>query len=112
MYGTDAVALRGRLRWERRRRHRQAWLKRMRWTGLALICLVGLAFALAQTVQGSGPPEYQTVRVRAGDTLWTIAARRYPAADARVQVDQIMRINHLAGPVLFPGETLEVPLRG
>jgi LysM repeat protein len=51
------------------------------------------------------------VTVAAGDTLWSIAARRYPDADPREKVFQIEQLNHLAGPTIVPGERLRVPAR-
>jgi LysM repeat protein len=52
-----------------------------------------------------------TVRVEAGDTVWGIAERRYPTADPRVKVDEIMRLNGRRDPVVHPGESLRVPRR-
>ncbi len=49
--------------------------------------------------------------VQPGDTLWAIAADRYPNSDVRAKVWQIEQVNHLSGETLQPGETLRVPSR-
>ena len=53
--------------------------------------------------------EYQ---VRAGDTLWGIAAdHTEPGGDVRRGVALIMEMNDLDGSVIRPGELLVVPAR-
>jgi nucleoid-associated protein YgaU len=73
--------------------------------------LVGglLLLGLARAVQGSPASAYERVTVRPGDTLWAIAADRYPNADVRDKVDQIERANGLGSPDIRPGQTLRVP---
>ncbi len=50
----------------------------------------------------------QVYRVRAYDTLWTIASSHY-AGDVRDAVWRIERANHLASPDLRPGEVITLP---
>ena len=47
-------------------------------------------------------------RVKAYDTLWTIAAARYPG-DVRDGIWQIQKTNHLGGAAIRPGEVLVLP---
>jgi hypothetical protein len=49
------------------------------------------------------------VKVRPGDSLWSIALRAEPEADPRVVSQEIIQFNALSGSVLVPGETLWVP---
>ena len=49
------------------------------------------------------------VKVRPGDSLWSIALRAEPEADPRVVSQEIIEFNALSGSVLVPGETLWVP---
>jgi LysM repeat protein len=49
------------------------------------------------------------VVVQPGDTLWTIAAARYPADDTRMRVDEIEQLNNLSSPLISVGETLRLP---
>lgn len=77
--------------------------------GLAAVIVVILSLLLARGVQGRVDTGYETVVVRPGDTLWSIAETRYPSQDPRVKLEQIEQINHLAGPMLQPGQQLRVP---
>jgi nucleoid-associated protein YgaU len=70
-------------------------------TALALIVAVA-----ARQSSGAGHP--QRYRVRAGDTLWSIATAHY-AGDPRDAVWRIERRNHLDGVALEPGEVLVLP---
>jgi len=51
----------------------------------------------------------RAVKVRPGDSLWSIALRAEPNADPRVVSQEIIQFNALSGSVLVPGETLWVP---
>ena len=55
-----------------------------------------------------------TIRVRPGDTLWSVARRHGPAGlDTPARMDALLRINHLPNDaVLVPGQTLRVPNAG
>lgn len=88
------------------------WSRRARRSLIGAAAFLFAAFALAQAAHGSGPPGYRTVRVGVGDTVWSIASARYPDADLRQKVDDIMRANHLTQPLVYPGESLRVPSTG
>ena len=47
-------------------------------------------------------------RVKASDTLWSIATRRY-GGDVRAAIWQIQAANHLSGTAIAPGERLVLP---
>lgn len=47
--------------------------------------------------------------VRPGDSLWSVAERAAPDADARIVVQEIIQLNSLSGTVIYPGEQLRVP---
>ena len=86
-----------------------AWPGRGRKLVLWIALTVLFVFGLATAAHGSAPAGYETVTVRAGDTVWTIAAERYPSDDTRARVDQILQANRLSSPVVYPGEMLRVP---
>jgi LysM repeat protein len=46
--------------------------------------------------------------VKPGDSLWSIAAERYPG-DPREGVWKLKRINGLATPSIYPGQELQLP---
>jgi nucleoid-associated protein YgaU len=74
---------------------------------LALAGLVLFAWSVLARPSGAHGPK-AVYRVKASDTLWSIAAHRY-AGDPRAAVWQIESANHLAGTAIFPGERLVLP---
>jgi nucleoid-associated protein YgaU len=70
-----------------------------------------LSLGLAKVAEGGAEGALGTVTVQPGDTLWAIAADRYPNSDVRAKIWQIEQVNHLTGQALQPGETLRVPSR-
>jgi nucleoid-associated protein YgaU len=88
------------LRSDRALRHVYRW---------ALVVVAALAVMLALSRVAQGGEAAATVVVQPGDTLWAIAAERYPGDDTRARVDQIERLNGLQSPVIEAGETLRLP---
>ena len=84
-------------------------------TLMPLVALGGLSLAvtlpaLSSTVHAAPPVAYATVTVHRGDTLWSLAERRTPAAgDVQSTVDQIIATNHLAGAALTAGQNCASP---
>ena len=104
MYGATTDLMR--LRYPRPRPRRRGALRRLA-VGVAAFGLLVLGFAHA--VHGSSGPAYESVTVQPGDTLWAIAAERYPDADTREKIDEIERANGLSDPSIRPGQDLRVP---
>jgi LysM repeat protein len=75
---------------------------------VAVVLLTGalLWAILARDTGAGGSP--QRYRVRAGDTLWSIAVARY-AGDPREGVWKLKRENGLGGTTIVPGEVLLLP---
>jgi hypothetical protein len=74
---------------------------------LVLLALVGvLVLAVARPSQGAGPEERYVVR--AGDTLWQLAAERY-SGDPREGVWRIRERNGFRGGILPVGTILYLP---
>ena len=68
-----------------------------------------LTLAVAWGARGSnGAGGEQLYVVRAGDTLWSIAASHY-GGDPREGVWRMQNENHLAGTLVRPGERLRLP---
>lgn len=74
---------------------------------LILLLLGSLVVAVAAR-QSSGAGHQQTVVVKPGDTLWSIATAHF-AGDPREGVWRIQQRNHLAGDTIEPGERLVLP---
>lgn len=64
---------------------------------------------MAVAAHGGAPAADSRVVVQPGDTLWSIAAERYPGDDVRARVAEIETLNGLSGPVIEAGETLQLP---
>ena len=74
-----------------------------------LLAGAGTSALLALATHVGSAPLGATVVVQPGDTLWSIAANRYPGDDPRARVDEIERLNRLQGPLIEAGETLRLP---
>ena len=60
------------------------------------------------THDSNGAGKSQLYVVRPGDTLWSIAAKRY-GGDPREGIWKLQRRNDLAGTTISPGERLVLP---
>jgi nucleoid-associated protein YgaU len=74
---------------------------------LALLAVVGVLLLVAARPSTGSAPEERYV-VRAGDTLWRLAAERY-GGDPREGVWRIRERNGLRGASLRVGEVLYLP---
>ena len=74
---------------------------------LIVLVVVVLAWAVLARDSGAGGPE-RTVTVRAGDTLWSLAARHL-GGDPREGVWRLQQRNGLAGTLIRPGQQLVLP---
>ena len=79
-----------------------------RWA-VVLLAVVAISLGLAKVALGDAGGAQTVVVVQPGDTLWGIAAARYPGDDVRVRVDEIERLNGLQGPGIEVGEILRLP---
>ena len=61
---------------------------------------------MTRTVDGAGPAH--AYRVKAGDTLWSIAAANYPG-DPRAAIWKVRERNGLRGTTIVPGQRLVLP---
>jgi nucleoid-associated protein YgaU len=78
---------------------------------LAAVMLAALSASLWLAIEAHGGTAIQdsTIVVQPGDTLWSIAAQRYPSDDVRTRVDGIERANGLQSPLIEAGEILKLP---
>ena len=74
--------------------------------GFVLVAAVLLWAVLARNSGAGSTPQHHTVR--AGETLWSIAAARY-GGDPREGVWKVREANDLATSTIVPGERLLLP---
>ena len=72
---------------------------------IALVATV-LWAVFARASESAGPPRAYVVKP--GDSLWSIAAERYPG-DPREGIWKLRRVNGLAGSTIYPGQKLLLP---
>jgi nucleoid-associated protein YgaU len=79
-----------------------------RWA-VVVLAVIAISLGLSKVALGDAGTVQAAVVVQPGDTLWDIAAARYPGDDVRVRVDEIERLNGLRGAEIEVGETLRLP---
>jgi hypothetical protein len=79
--------------------------------GRILVVLGILMVALVQAAYGGGRTGTETIIVQPGQTLWSIAAERYPDDDTRGRVGEMVQLNHLGADPISAGERLSVPAK-
>ena len=76
------------------------------WIVIAVLLVVGFA-ALSNARVSNGAGHETRHRVRAGETLWSIARRVVPGRDVRPVVDAM--VHTLGTSTVVAGETISVP---
>jgi LysM domain. len=73
---------------------------------ITAVCL--LPVIISAGAASDGPRTYRSVKVRKGDTLWSIASA-YCEGDIRENVFEIRQINNLDDGIIYEGQTLLLP---
>lgn len=79
----------------------------------APLAIAAFVFALngggaTASLEGSAAP-FEYVTVDSGESLWQLAEAIAPNADPRDVIEQIVRLNRLETPEVFPGQQLAIP---
>lgn len=77
-----------------------------------VVALLLLLVSSVNATDASSLDDFDTVevKVRSGDSLWSIAeVHTPPGHDVRVTVDAIKTMNRIDGSVIRPGQRLDVP---
>lgn len=76
---------------------------------VATLSGLGLSAATAQAAApGAIPAAAGSAVVQPGDTLWAVAVRADPAADPRVTIGRIVKLNGLPDSTVRPGQRLRL----
>jgi hypothetical protein len=77
-----------------------------------ILVVVGIfTVVFMKAAYGGGRTGTESMVVQPGQTVWSIAASRYPDDDTRSRVGEIVQLNHLGDQPIFAGEHLNVPAR-
>lgn len=85
------------------------WLRERRLAARVLVQAVILGALMTQVVLGGQANAGSWVTVRAGQSLWSIAAAHYTQTDPREAILEIQGANHLQGAYIYAGERLLLP---
>ena len=80
-------------------------------TGRVVIVLSILLVVGMKAAYGGARTGTEQLTVQPGQTVWSIAADRYPDDDTRGMVGEIVKINNLGDAPLYAGEKIQVPAR-
>jgi hypothetical protein len=79
--------------------------------GRVLIVLAILWMVFIKAAYGGARTGTERVTVQPGQTVWSIAAQRYPDDDIRGRVGEIVRLNNVGDQPVYADERLQVPAR-
>ena len=96
---------------KKNRRKRKANRVTFALTLIFIITFLSLMMTLGNmNSYGDGDVEYVEIRVRAGDSLWSIADQATPEhRDLRETMYEISKVNELDDEIVYPGQVLQVP---
>lgn len=92
-------------------------VNRRRFTrSISLILVVIMTLSLLAFVslksEGSTEPQYVSICVETGDTLWSIASRHVSEdMDVRELIYHIEHKNQLVSSAIYPGQELQIPIQ-
>ncbi|MGI8607831.1 MAG: LysM peptidoglycan-binding domain-containing protein [Candidatus Dormibacteria bacterium] len=79
--------------------------------GRLVIVLAILWVVFMKAAYGGARTGTEQVTVQPGQTVWSIAAQRYPDDDTRSVVGEIVKLNQLGDVPVYAGEKIQVPAR-
>lgn len=86
---------------------------RMRFFGfLFIVFLITFIVVYTASVSGYSEPVYQTVTVKSGDTLWSIAQQyKDDDCDIREYIYNVKKINDMDSSILFADTSILIPVK-
>jgi LysM repeat protein len=77
---------------------------------LSVFVIIAVIIIAATNVYSEKPENFKTVKVKSGDTLWSIAESCGISKDTRLIVREIRRINGLDESIIYAGMEIKVPI--
>lgn len=76
---------------------------------VTVLAIVISTIFFSSSVYGYEGRQYDTITVKSGDTLWTIAQKYNKSGDIRKLIHEIKNTNKLDSSMIYAGEQLLVP---
>ena len=78
---------------------------------MMIFILVGVFMSMIITAGASQAvkDDYEEIKVKQGDTLWTIAQNHFPEKDIREYIYNIKKLNDLNNDYIYAGQMLKLP---
>jgi len=77
---------------------------------LFLLSLVIFTVIYTASVSGYREPEYQSIIVNSGDTLWSIAERYGNDSNIREYIYNVKKINNLESSIVYENTAILIPI--
>ncbi|HEY5584499.1 MAG TPA: LysM peptidoglycan-binding domain-containing protein [Ruminiclostridium sp.] len=77
---------------------------------LFIISLITFTLIYTASVSGYKTPQYQSIAVHSGDTLWAIAEKYGNNSDIREYIHNIKKINNLDSSLLNENTAILIPI--
>ena len=79
------------------------------YTFIIILTIIFSSIFFASSVYGYEVNQYDTVTVKSGDTLWTIAQEYNKSGDIRKLIVKIKKVNGLESSIIYAGDQLVIP---
>lgn len=77
---------------------------------LLVFTVVLMSFLFVTQTYGYKPTVLETITVRTGDTLWSIADEYMESGDIRKKIYEIEKINNISDSTIYTGMEIKIPL--
>jgi len=85
--------------------------KLLRMIFIILVMATTMTAGIKSAAIGSPGDSYMILVVSKGDTLWDIAGKHRGGENTQKVLYEIMRLNKIDNPIIFPGQELKIPLK-
>lgn len=79
---------------------------------MSVLLISFLAFASMTTFKAYSKniPQFDYIRVREGDTLWSIASATMKDKEIRKAIYEISKLNNIQDASIYPGDIIKIPI--
>lgn len=80
-------------------------------TFISILLVLSVFIVFTSTAYSNKEQQFETIKVRQGDTLWTIASEFSEHTDIRELIFNIKKENKLASSEIIAGTELKIPIQ-